>query len=129
MLLHSIERPCLTELTVWNLGDSFFPSSQPNQSLDLRIPRGEIRIANGPVTTRTVNKIRIEIKITPPVRLPGPGGRTPPELISTNPPKRRIWITQIRMLSIIHKIMGQVRPFEKVTVPLDMKIIKVDTWK
>jgi hypothetical protein len=69
----------------WQLRQSFGLAGDPDELLDVVVPRRDIGVADRPVDADPFARIGLEIEIAPAVDLPAPHDRAPAHLPAANP--------------------------------------------
>ena len=101
VLLDDRHRHRWQEVPVRKLRETFFRASHANESLDVRVPRRDIGIPNGPIVAVTITGIRLEIEVAPAVDLPAPGNRPSAHLAAPKPAERSVRRIRVGIFMIL----------------------------
>jgi len=106
-LLDAVERHRLEELAVGQLRQPFRLAADPDERLDVVVPRRDVGVANRPVDANALARVGLEIEIAPAIDLPPPHDRAPADLAAANPRERFVGRRGVRVFEVVHeKLVG-----------------------
>ena len=86
---------------VRQLGEPLRLAADADELLDVRVPRGEVRVADRPVDPDPVARVGLEIEIAEAIRLPRPHDRAPADLSPPDPQEGLLVGRRVRVLDVV----------------------------
>src|SRR3954464_982365 len=107
-LLRGIHRPRLQEFTIRQLRESFVPSLDPDELLDVAPPRRHVFVANRPVDRDAFACVRLVIEIAPAENAATPHDRLSANLPASYPREGFALRRRIRIVEIVDEELARV---------------------
>jgi hypothetical protein len=89
------------EFAVRQLRQALACARHTDEAFDVRIPGGDVPVADRPVVAVTILRVCLEVQVAPAINLAAPRDGAPPDLTAAKPAERRAFGVRVRILEIV----------------------------